>query len=161
MEVGFKKLKLYHNCNHLQIRGSYKGIFTTVKRQWTTVSCVKTLSAVTLSGNVSGSIRCPYFETLISSTLKKCKWLKKLCADKTNDFALQYFEVFLEVRRFQTRNIYGFFRNLDPYNCRLNKKKVAVSCLKKCWFRDGIGLIWKLMKYANDHKCDSPIIPTF
>ena len=53
---------------------------------------------VTLSENTPGSIKCPYFDTIISTTLKK-------------------------VKRFQTGKIDVFFRNVDPQNStRLNRK---------------------------------------
>ena len=42
----------------------------------------------------AGSIKFPYFNN-ISPTLKKCKWLKKLCTGNANDHVLQMFEVFL------------------------------------------------------------------
>ena len=80
------------------------------------------------------SIRCPFFETIISPTFKK-------------------------IKRFQTTNTDVFFRNLDPHSSRLNRKRVVIS--KKKWFVAGICLIWKLMGYTNDHSPDAPIIPTF
>ena len=55
---------------------------------------VKSISGVTLSGNPPGIIKCPYFDTIISHTLKNWKWLKTLCADSANDHVLQSFEVF-------------------------------------------------------------------
>ena len=54
------------------------------------------------SGNAPGRMKYPYFDTIISPTLKNCKWLK-ICAGSANFHALQSFEVF-----FQRKNKFLF-----------------------------------------------------
>ena len=39
----------------------------------------------------AGDIKCPYLNNMISPTVKKCKWLKKLCTNSANDHVLQSF----------------------------------------------------------------------
>ena len=104
-----------------------------------------------------------YFNN-ISPTLKKCKWLKKLCTGSANDHVHQSSEVFFSgkisffsiclpvVMRSQT-GIF-FFRNLDKHNSRLFSQE-------KWCFLTGISLIWKLMEYTNDHNPDASITLTF
>ena len=61
------------------------------------------MTVVILSGNTSGGMKCPYFNTIISPTLKK-------------------------VKRFQTEKIDGFFfGNLDPHNSpRLDRNRIVM-----------------------------------
>ena len=82
------------HLHHLQITSTYKDIFTTGISNWTTASSVKSIWGITLSVNVSGNIKSPYFDAIISPTLKNCKWLKKLFAASANDHVIQSFEVF-------------------------------------------------------------------
>ena len=51
----------------------HKSIFTSVTSYWTTASSVKSISRVNLSENVPGSIKCRYFDTVISPSLKICQ----------------------------------------------------------------------------------------
>ena len=45
--------------------------------------------------NAPSSIKYSYFaHVIISPTLKKCKWLKRLCAYSANDHVLQSFQYF-------------------------------------------------------------------
>ena len=88
---------VYHSLrvqqsNQLYIPSSYKIIFTFATSHWTSASSVKTVSGVTLSRNAPGSIKCPYFDTIISHTLKNYKRLKKLRANSANDHVVQSFE---------------------------------------------------------------------
>ena len=75
-----------------------------------------------LSGNTAGSIKCPYFDTIILPTLKK-------------------------VKRFQTRKIDGaFFRNLDPHNStrhNTNVTLVAPKIKESLDFRSNFNFITK------------------
>ena len=80
----------------------------------------------------AGSIESPYF-SIISTTLKKWKWLKKVCTSSTND---------------------QYQWNLDPHNSRCFSPE-------KCWLLAWICLIWKVMEYTNDHSPDACIIPHF
>ena len=101
-----KNLKLYikldqetvHKYSHQNlfavITCTYKSIFTVETSQWSTVSSVKPISGVALSGNGLDSMKDPYFDTIISHTLKNAKWLKHLCADSINDHVHQSFDVF-------------------------------------------------------------------
>ena len=101
-----KKLKLYKKlrletvhymfpskfiCDHLQISSTYKSIFTTAISHWTTT---KSITGVTSFGNAPCSIKCPYFNTIILSTLKNCNWLKKVCAYSAIDHVLLSFGIF-------------------------------------------------------------------
>ena len=61
----------------------------------------KIISGVTLHGNAPGNSKCPYFNTIILPTLEK-------------------------VEKFQTAKIHVFFRNIDPHNSRLNRKRVVI-----------------------------------
>ena len=101
----------------------------------------------------AGSIKSPYFN-IISATLKKWKWLKKVCTSSTNDNVLQSFSngkicFFL----FACQNFFPL-RNLDPHNSRCFSPE-------KCWLLAWIYLIWKVMEYTNDHSPDACIIPHF
>ena len=55
------------------IHNTYESIFVTGISHWTTASSVKSISGVIFSGNAPGSIKWPYFDTIILSTLKKIK----------------------------------------------------------------------------------------
>ena len=98
-----------------------------------------------------------YFKNIISTTLKKCEWLKKLCIDLTVQMimsfkVLKYFllakEVFSICLRVLTRSQTGknvfFFRNLGPHNSRLFSQE-------KGWFMAGICLIYKWSYFTCIH----------
>ena len=60
-----------------------KVIFTTGTSHWTTALSVKSILGIILPENTLGSIKCLYFDTIISPNLKK---EKKFQAGKIDDF---------------------------------------------------------------------------
>ena len=79
-----------------------KSAFIIQISHWTTASSVKSISGVTLHGNAPGNSKCPYFNTIILPTLEK-------------------------IEKFQQQKfMFFFFRNLDPHNSRLNRKRVVI-----------------------------------
>ena len=76
-----------------RLSASTKIFFLTETSHWTTALSVKSGSRITLFGNDSSSIKNPYFNNVISRTLKNFKWLKKLSAGSANDNGRHSFEL--------------------------------------------------------------------
>ena len=114
------------------------------------VSPLKSKSWVTLSKNAPGSIKCSYFEhAIISTTLKKCKWLKNYVLAVLMIMSSKFWSIFLVVFLVCCNEISSWkncccFRKSWHTVCLINK---GLLFSKKWWFVTVICLIWKLMEH--------------
>ena len=116
-----------------------------------TASSVKSISEITLSGTVSGSIKCPYFHSIILSTVNDSKSYVPAVPMIMSFEVLKYFSsskisfyMLACGNKISSREkSMILFRNLDHATVGLIEKGF------KCWFAAEISVIRKLVEYTN------------